>query len=71
MTKGLSRRLRRLEEALLPLGRTMVVSVPHGMDSDVALARLGIEPEAGVRLILVTDFAAEEPRLVLSMETGH
>ena len=71
MTKGLSRRLRRLEGGLLPLGRTMVVSVPYQMDSDTALARLGIKPEEGVRLILVTDFAAEEPQLVSSAETRH
>ena len=71
MTRALSRRLRRLETALAPLGRVMVVSVPHGMDSDTALARLRIEPEEGVRLILVTDYAAEEPRLVSSAETRH
>jgi hypothetical protein len=67
-TETLARRLADVAARLAPEARTVVVEVPHGMEAEAALARLGVSPGAYDRLMVVTDFAAREPRLAAATD---
>jgi hypothetical protein len=66
-TRTLGRRLARVAARLAPEALTVVVEVPHSMEAEAALARLGVSPAAYDRLVIVTDFAGREPRLVAAV----
>ena len=59
--RGLRGRLDRIEARLG--GSTLVIEVPYGVATEVALAQLGVGPDTNARLVVVQNFAGLGPRL--------
>jgi hypothetical protein len=72
MTRSFKRRLEAVEKRFgVGAWRTVVISVPHGMTTEAARARLGIPPGMAGMLVAVADFARNAGPRLLSGRVGQ
>lgn len=68
---ALTKRVARLEQAGGDMGRRIIVSGPHGMDTGEALRQLGIEVTAADTVVYLSRFTGNgAPRLVSISPVG-